>query len=145
MSDSRSIEQARVAIEEILEVLQISRVICVDDNYKSGVQLEDVLIEACSLDGDKLKEVFPELGESIPDDEDVRKKQIRKLWPDLDKTVRDTRGNRILVETRLKSGKNVEDDDADTAIMGELIPQEKLQTLSPSQWKRALPDGSGST
>ena len=69
MSEQQTIEQAQTAVRDILAALQVARVVCVDDTYADGPSVEEVVVAACSLDADTLKEALPEIGESIPEDQ----------------------------------------------------------------------------
>ena len=134
MNEPQPIKQAQNAVKEILEILQVSRVVCVDDLYDDEPPIEEVLVAACSLDAGTLRELLPELGASIPDDQDVLKEQIRRLWGGLEQTIRSDRAKKILAATGNQNDVEVEDREAASILSG-LIPDQMLITLSPKQWK----------
>ena len=134
MSDADSTARARAAVESILGVLGVARVICVDDTYGDQLSLEEVVAAAASLDADQLADALPELGESIPDDQDVLRQKVRDVWDKLDEDIRPMRAEAVLVAARRQDGDET-DDLANASILGELIPENKLVTLSPSQWQ----------
>ena len=134
MSDPQSIDQARTAVQRILAVLQVARVVCVDDTYDDKPPLEVVLVDACSLDREKLKEVLPEIGSTIPGDEDVLKGQIRRLWGELDAPKRIERARAILTAAPQCDNDADINDLCHALILAELIEEDKLITLSLEQW-----------
>lgn len=136
MSDSQAIEQARVALGEILQALQISRVVCVDDTYQDVTPIEDIIVAACIVDVETLQKALPELGDSIPADQEVLKEKIRLLWTEFAQQVQLDRAKIILKAARLKDNEQ-EDDPGDAAILSDLIPNGKLLTLSPMQWEES--------
>lgn len=133
MSDPQRVEQARIAIEQILSILQVSRVISVDDTNLDEPSVEDVIVAACSLDEASLHDAIPELGDSIPGDQDILKEQIRRLWNELDKPVRSGRAKAVLAALRRRDDEQT-DDLGDASILSELIPKDKFLLLSPEQW-----------
>jgi hypothetical protein len=135
MSDPQTIEQARSAVQKILEALQVSHVVCVDDTYDDEPLVEDVVLAACTLDPDRLREILPEFGVSVPDDQDVLKAQIRRLWTTLEEPVRAQFAKKVL-----SASENFDDvetsDFRDAVLLGDLIPAEMLLTLSPKKWEQ---------
>ena len=134
MTDPVVIEQARSSAKKILDALKIARVVCVDDLYEDAFPIEDVVIAACTLETNKLQELIPELT-SIPDDKDVLKESIRRVWETI--PDREARAEKILATARLlEVGEITEaDDPGDASILSEVIPPDMLITLSPSEWK----------
>lgn len=126
--------QARTAVESILDVLHVARVVYVDDANDESVSVENVIAAAQSLDATSLLTALPELGDSIPDDQDVLATRIREVWESLDPTLRAERGAAVVVAARRHDG-NETDDVADVSILSQLIPEAKLVSLSPSQWE----------
>lgn len=134
MSESEAIEQVRIAVKKILGTLQVIRVVCVDDTYEEEPSVENIIVAACQLDVDTLKKALPELGESIPEDRDVLRDRIRRVWGDLGQTVQKDRAKSILTAERLRD--NAETDDVgDASILSELIPDGMLSTFSPKRWE----------
>ncbi len=134
MNDPQRVDEAQNAVKQILAALQIARVVCVDDTYEDEPQLEEVIVAARSLDAGTLRKALPELGDSIPDDQDVLKEQIRRILGALDKAIRSDRAKVILAAAGPQD--NVEADDRkDALILDELTPKEMLLTLSPKQWE----------
>ena len=121
-------------MESILTALGVARVIYVDDANGGNVSLEDVFAAAVGLDATQLASAMPELGEAIPDEPDVLRQKLRDVWGQLDATAQAERGQAVLVAARRHDG-NDTDDVADASILSDLIPQEKLVSLSPSQWE----------
>lgn len=135
MSDPQSIEQARAAVQQILEALRIVHVVCVDDTYDDEPLVEDVVVAASTLDQDKLHEILPEFGASVPDDPDVLKEQIRRLWDAFNETTRAQFAKKILSAS--ESFDDVEANDVrDATLLDGYIPAEMLLTLSPKQWEQ---------
>jgi len=134
MNDPQRIDEAQTAVKQILAALQVIRVVCVDDTYEDEPRLEEVIVAACSLDAGTLRKALPELGDSIPDDQDVLKEQIRRLWGELNKQIRLDRAEKVLAGVRLQDVTKT-DDRGDASLLSELIPQDMLLTLSPKQWE----------
>lgn len=131
--NDQDLSQARTAVESILSALGVTRVVYVDDANDEGVSVEDVLAAALGLDAALLLTAFPELGDSIPDDREVLTAKIREVWGQLDPAVQSERGQAVVVAARRNDG-NETDDVADVSILSQLIPGEKLVSLSPAQW-----------
>ncbi len=135
MSDPQPLEQARAAVHKILEALKIARVVCVDDTYADAPLVEEVVVAACTLDQGKLQEILSEFGASVPDDQDVLKEQIRRLWDSLDEPSRLKFAKNILSAS--ESFDDVETEDhIDAALLRDYVPAEMLLTLSPKQWEQ---------
>jgi len=130
----QNLEEARTAVESILNVLDVARVVYVDDANDESVSVEDVIAAAQGLGENLLLNTLPELGDSIPDDQDVLTKKIREAWEQLDPLVQTERGQAVVVAARRLDG-NDTDDVADVSILSQLIPGEKLVSLSPAQWE----------
>jgi hypothetical protein len=135
VSDPQPLEQARAAVHKILETLQIGRVVCVDDTYADEPLVEEVVVAACTLDQGNLQEILSKFGASVPDDQDVLKEQVRRLWDSLDEPARLKFAKNIL-----SASENFDDveteDHIDAALLGDYIPTEMLLTLSPKQWEQ---------
>lgn len=134
MSEQQTIEQAQTAVREILAALQVARVVCVDDTYADEPSIEEVVVAACSLEEDTLKKALPEIGESIPEDQDILKEKIRRLWNELDEPVLSKRTKDILTAERLQGGEET-DDLGDASILSEVIPNDMLLPLSLKRWE----------
>jgi hypothetical protein len=134
MSDQKNIEQAQTAVRDMLAALEVARVVCVDDTYADEPSVEEVVVAACSLDQDALKEAFPEIGDSVPEDQDVLKEKIRHLWDELDKAILLKRTKNILTTERVRGDEEI-DDFGDASILSEIIPSDMLLELSPEQWE----------
>jgi len=131
--NDQDLAQAITAVKSILNALSVARVVYVDDANDDGVSVEDVLAAAPGLDAALLIAAFPELGDSIPDDQDVLIAMIREIWGRLDPRIQLDRGRAVVITARRHDG-NEMDDVADVSILGQLIPEEKLVSLSPAQW-----------
>lgn len=134
MNSQDSIAQAQTAVESILTALNVACVVCVDDSYGAEPALEDVIAAAVGLDENDLSQAIPELGENIPDDPDVLKHKLFEVWERLDSETRLKRANALLVAARSLDG-DTTDDLTYATILSELIPNNKLVTVSPLQWK----------
>jgi hypothetical protein len=122
-------------VQKILEALQIAHVVCVDDTYDDEPLVEDVVAAACTLDPSKLREILPEFGAAVPDDQDVLREQIRRLWDQLDEPIRAQFAKKVLSAS--ENFDDVETNDfRDAVLLGDLIPAEMLLTLSPKQWEQ---------
>jgi len=136
MSEARKIEQARVAVEGILTILRVARVVCVDDTYSEEPSVEDIIVAACGMDKKTLQEALPEIGQIVPDDLDVLKEKVRHIWLGLDSTEQSKRSEHILRANRLRTDEEVEVDDPGAAsILSGLVKKELLLTFSPQGWE----------
>lgn len=134
MSETETIEKARLAVKEILSVLSVTRVVCVDDKYMDTPSVEEVIAAALSLKSEIVNSIVPELGSTVAD-KDLLKQQIRELWNRLDDPQRIVLAEKILVVARLTEKSEKNDDPDDVSILGDVIPKEMLLTLSPKKWE----------
>jgi hypothetical protein len=134
MTKQQAIEKASAAVTEILSVLGVNQVVCVDDTYSDAPTLEEVIVAARTLDEGKLKQSLPEIGDNVPQDPEVISEKIRQLWPELEPSVKAERTTNILTNARLQDMGD-EDDTADAMILSQVIPNNILKTLSPTQWE----------
>lgn len=125
---------AQAAVNSILRILEVARIVYVDDVNNGAVPLEYVIAAAVSLDKTTLLAEFPEIGEAIPDDQDVLTNKIRKVWRQLRPDKQEERGKAVVVAARRQDGDDT-DDVANVSILRELIPEETLVSLSPRQWE----------
>ena len=135
MNEPQTIKQATNAIKKILELLQIARVVCVDDIYDDEPPIEKVVLAACAIDIVKLREIFPELGDSIPDDQDVLKTKIRQTWSGLEQMIRSDRGKSILTAAEWETEELDRDDLEAASILGDLLPKDMFVPLTERQWE----------
>ena len=133
MNDQDLVE-AKTAVERILTVLDVNRVVSVDDANDESISVENVIAAAHGLDTTLLLTVYPELGDSIPDDRDILASKIREVWKQLDPMLQAERGQAVIVAARRLDG-NETDDVADVSILSQLIPRDKLVSFSPAQWE----------
>lgn len=134
MTDQTSIEKAREPITQLLDVLEILRVVCVDDIYTDEPSIDDVLAALPQVDDIFILERFPELDSKILKEADILNASFRKIWEKLTIEERKQRGAIILSLARVKDGKST-NDSFNAGILHQLIPSKLLETLSPSQWK----------
>ena len=127
------LQEAKSAVEEILTALDVARVVNVDDANDKEVSVEEVIASALVLDELELLAAFPDLS-VIPGDKDALRQKMRDVWDRLDASTRTLQGNAVLVAARRHDG-DTEDDVADSFILSDLIPRNKLTSLSPSQWE----------
>ncbi|MEO5372357.1 MAG: hypothetical protein H7833_19985, partial [Magnetococcus sp. DMHC-1] len=99
-----------------------------------SVSLENVIAAAQSLDATVLLAAWPELGSSVPGDLDVLALKIRDVWKQLDSKVKVRRGQAV-VDAAGQQGGNETDDVIYISILSEIIPGNKLVSLSPGQWE----------
>lgn len=132
--NDQGLEEARTAVEGILNALDVARVVYVDDANDESVSVEDVIAAAQGLDRALLLSTLPELGDSVPDDQDVLATKIREVWEQLDPAVQAERRQEVVVVAR-QHDSNETDDVADVSILSQLIPRGKLVSLSPAQWE----------
>jgi len=131
--NEEDVTKARSAVEGVLAALELARIVYVDDANDRTISVEDVVAAAQSLDLKVLSTVFPELGDTVPDDPDVLAAKIRNVWPQLDPTAQAERGSAIVVAARRDDG-GAPDDLADLSILQELISGDRLVSLSPAEW-----------
>lgn len=126
--------QAKKSVESILSALDVARVVYVDDANGNDIPIEKVITAAFVLEAEVLLVAFPELGDSIPDDQTVRSNKIREAWERLDPAVQQKRGQAVLAAAPPLDGDEA-NDATYVAILCELIPEAKLVSLSPLQWE----------
>ena len=88
--------QAQDAVNSILSVLNINHVVNVDDANENEPRIEDVIAGTLGLDGDAQLELFPEIGDSLPDDQDILSSRIRGIWKQLSPEIQQDRGKAVL-------------------------------------------------
>lgn len=133
MSDGDVTVKARESVERMLSALHVACVVCVDDTYGGHTAVEDVIAAARLLDSDELADAIPELGDV--QDADVQSQKLRLIWGTLNENEKRERANAVLIAARRRGDEDA-DDAADASILGELIPQGRLSTMSPSEWGR---------
>ena len=133
MTDAKTLERAKVAVDKILSALDVVRVVFVDDENRDEPALEEALVAIPELSPNELLEIVPEFGPSVPDDADVRKDEFRHFWADWSTSVRRVRSEGILTAARLKNGRESADV-ADAALLHELVPRDALMSLTPGGW-----------
>lgn len=133
--NDQDLAQARTAVESILNALDVARVVYVDDYNATAPTVEDTIAAALTLDSAVLQPLFPELGDSPPDDPDVLPKKIRDVWATLDSDVQVERGKAVIVAARRRDG-DATDDAADIAVLEQIIPRDRLVSLSPTEWEQ---------
>ncbi|MBI5725849.1 MAG: hypothetical protein HZA50_17950 [Planctomycetes bacterium] len=134
MTEAQALADAAKAIGVILSTLNVQKVVCVDDAYDDAASIEDVLAGAAALPIEILRGVFIEIGDMKLDDLDVRATRLRAIWETLDVKKREERAEAVLAAARLRDGQDT-DDLGDASVLHELIPKDKLLTLSPKQWE----------
>lgn len=133
--NDQDLKNAKDAVESILNVLDVGRVVYVDDYNTTEPTVEDTIGAALTLESIILKSLFPELGNSPPDDPDILSKKIRDIWGKLDSDLRTERGKTVLVSARRHDGDET-NDLADIAVLEQIIPRESLVSLSPTEWEQ---------
>lgn len=132
--NDQDLGRARSAVESLLNALEVTRIVYVDDANDARVTVEDVIAASMGLDATLLLPSLPELGDLVPDDKDVLATKIRKIWDQLNPTEQAERGQVVIATARRHDG-NTTDDVADVSILSELIPRDKLVSFSPAQWE----------
>lgn len=126
--------EARTALEDILNALDVARVVYVDDCITATPTVEDTIAAALTIETAALQSLFPELGETPPDDPDVLRQKIHDVWSTLGPDIQAERGKAIVVAARRQDG-DEPDDTADIAVLEQIIPHDRLVSLSPSEWE----------
>jgi hypothetical protein len=141
--NDQDLAEARTAVESILSALDVAHVVYVDDANSRSVSVEDVIAAATALGAPQLLTAFPELGNTISDDPDVLGQTVRDAWRCLDPMKKAERGQAVLVAASLRDKDHI-DDIGYASILSDLVPSDKLVSLSPEQWgdqkKRLLRD-----
>lgn len=127
--------KARKAVDHILHALGVARVVYVDDKNDESITLSDVIAAIPTLAEAELLNVFPELGDTLPDDPDVLAEKVRSIWGSIDSNGQANRGLAVLIAARRHDGEDDTDDIADMSIMRDLVAEEKLLRLTPKQWE----------
>lgn len=125
--------RAKTAVESILNALDVARVVYVDDWNTTTPTLEDTIAAALTIDTTAIQILFPELGELPLDDLDILRQKIRDIWPTLDSDLQSER-SKTITATALKLDGNEIDDIANITVLKQIIPRDKLFSLSPSDW-----------
>ncbi|NTV47588.1 MAG: hypothetical protein HGB11_13965 [Chlorobiales bacterium] len=133
--NDQDIAQARTAVEKILTALGVARIIYVDDANNESVAIENVLVASRSLSSELLLHAFPEIGNTIPEDPEILNVKIREAWGLLDPKVQLERGQAVVIAAYLNEANETNDDLTYVSILRELIPSDKLISLSPLQWE----------
>lgn len=134
MNDT-DLAQAKAAVESILDALDVVRVVYVDDYNTTTPTVEATIAAAVTIGTAVLQPLFPELGESLPDDPDILSKRIRDVWATLGVDAQSERGKAVIVAARRHDGDET-DDAADIAVLEQIIPKDRLLSLSPSEWEQ---------
>ena len=74
---TKTLHKLRTAVASILSALDVARVVYVDDANDESLSMEDVIAAAMGIDASLLLATLPELGDSVPDDQDVLATKIR--------------------------------------------------------------------
>lgn len=130
-----SFESAKASIERIFNILNIQKVVFVDDIFPDTPSIEEILGTVLHIDEKNvLIDCFPELGNNIPSDEDILAQKLRSIWADLNQDDRLARAEKLPSNQSSEKGKNIDDDEDYEAIttLKTLIPG--LITLSLNQW-----------
>ena len=130
-----SLSTARETVDELLNTMEISRVICVDDVYAQKQTLEDILPILAQLSPDELNRISSEIDEDIAADlpEEIRNEKFRRAWGNLNSEKQQTLSKQILAMASTKDPEDVDDSGA-ASILEELVGEDKLVPLSLSQW-----------
>jgi len=133
MAEEQALNDAREAISQILRFLGITRIVCVDDEYKDSPGVDDAVAAAAQLTPEEIRAALPETGETSLDDSEVRAERVRQTLDALDTKAKQERSEKLLAVARLKNG-DVTDDKADALILKQLIPHSQLIPLTPKKW-----------
>jgi hypothetical protein len=128
------VETAKTAIAELLDFLGIEKILCVDDYYAPKWAIDDILDGQRKLNPQQLTAVLPHLG-VIPDDEDVRREMVRRLWERADSTEQAGLGDKIMALVH-PSPAATEDDIKAASRLQELLGENRLTKLAPVDWER---------
>jgi hypothetical protein len=133
--NEENFKEAKESVEKLLDLLEVKRVVSVDDINGEDISLPDVIAAANSMEDSILLQAFPEIGESISCDQEIRADQIRRTWEQLVPTSRMERGKALVIAARMHDTDNEANDVADISILSDLIQENKLTCLSPGQWE----------
>ncbi len=136
MSSLTPIEKAREAVNDLLHIMGIERVVCVDNIYAQERAVEDILPVISRLSTDELARISPELNEEISGElpEEIRNEKFRRAWDEFNSEKQKTLAKQILAAASIENPED-EDDSGFASILEELIDEEKLSTLSFQEWK----------
>jgi len=132
MNDQSATEKAQETIESIINALGIIRVVYVDDAHK--IEVADVIAAVASLDQAQLHNVFPEFGDTKPDDPDILSNRVRTIWNQIDSKTQLRRGQAILVAAKQQDGEDA-NDIAYASIVSDLVADTMLLNITPEQWE----------
>lgn len=133
MSDDKSIESAKKAVQHILASLSIGMVVYVDDENSVDDSIEVLLSMSSGMDVERLEALFPGLTELI-DDEDIRKDQIESHLKSITSEQRKALIEKI--QGSMESAeKSASPEEFSTDLLAKLIPAGSLMTLKPSEWE----------
>ncbi|MDR2560729.1 MAG: hypothetical protein LBC63_03025 [Holophagales bacterium] len=133
--NEQNFAEAQTIVEKLLDLLEVKRVVSVDDINDKSISLADVIAAANSMEDSILLHTFPEIGESISCDQKIRAEQIRRKWTQLDTTSQMELGKALVIAAHMHDGDNEANDMANMSIMSDIIPKDKLTCLSLKQWK----------
>ncbi len=134
MASGQVLECAREAVSQILDILGITRVVCVDDEYKDSPTVEDAVAAAVQLTPEQVRAALPEVGEATLDDPDVQNQRIRQTLAGLETKLQRERIETLLSFARLEDG-DATDDQADASVLEQLVPAPRLKALSVQKWR----------
>ena len=128
------VETAKTAIAELLDLLGIERILCVDDYYAPKWTIDDILDGQRRLNPEQLAGILPQLG-NVPDDEDVRREMVRRLWEQVDSTEQAGLGDKIMALAQ-PSPAATEDDIKAASRLQELVGENRLTKFAPVEWEK---------
>jgi hypothetical protein len=132
-----AVDKARLAIAELLGILGIARVYCVDDFYLQRWTVDDVLGGQRKLSPEQLLGLMPQIG-NVPGDEDVRRETVRRAWEELNSAQRAELADRIMALAEPITPETENDAKAASRLQ-ELIGEERLTELAPDAWEKNEP------
>lgn len=133
MTNQDNLAQAREWIEEILRTLDIELVVCVDDMYEGGaLSIEQIIGSVEQLSESSQMVLFEKFGIDRSLDLEIGRQQMRNLW----ESLTSERRNEIVDLLAGLPGVigSQETDASDALLLRRLIPNDKLQEMSPSDW-----------
>lgn len=131
MSDE--LKAANEAVIKLLDMLGVTRVICVDDVYGRTWQDDDLLIAQLSLSETELRDIFGRPDDVFPDDRDVRRQSFREAWRSVEAQNREHIATRIMTAAAAREPDEPSDLTASHAL-ADIIGKDRLTTLRPSEW-----------
>lgn len=124
-----STEAARRAIENLLALIGIQRVVCVDDEYADTMPVDEIIGLVSELDANRWAGIAELRDVPFDADDDVQAEAIRNIWTNLGHAAKKR------VHRDLSSIANVDNDERDAYTLKHLFSDQELQELPLEEWE----------